>query len=158
MKNHSSKDILLQQLVRIKNPDRKKRFEFIMPAVSPDQSVRDNFFNSLKQEKNREKETWVIAALEYLHHPLRTATSKKYLLQTLQLLQEIQITGDIFFPYSWLTASFGSYQSPSAYKTVSDFLEINKDYNPRLKAKILQATDPLKRAKELLYDGKRSYN
>ncbi|MGZ5190481.1 MAG: M1 family aminopeptidase, partial [Flavisolibacter sp.] len=158
LKNHPAKDILLHQLIRIKNPDRKKRFEFIIPAISPDQSVRDNFFNSLKEEKNREKETWVIAALEYLHHPLRTATSEKYLLQTLQLLEEIQKTGDIFFPYSWLTASFGFYQTPSAYKTVTEFLEINKDYNPRLKAKILQATDPLKRAKELLYDGKQSYD
>ena len=128
-----------------------------MPAVSPDQSVRDSFFYSLKEEKNREKETWVIAALEYLHHPLRTASSEKYLLQTLQLLEEIQKTGDIFFPYSWLNASFGSYQTPSAYKIVTEFLDNNKDYNPKLKAKILQATDPLKRAKELLYDGKRSY-
>ena len=158
LKNHPAKDILLQQLVRIKNPDRKKRFEFIMPAVSPVESVRDSFFNSLKEEKNRERETWVIAALEYLHHPLRTATSEKYLLQTLQLLEDIQKTGDIFFPYSWLNASFGNYQTPSAYKIVIDFLESNKNYNLKLKAKILQATDPLKRAKELLYDGKRSYD
>lgn len=158
LKNHPAKDILSQQLSRIKNTDRKKRFEFIMPAVSPDQTVRDSFFLSLKEEKNRERETWVIAALEYLHHPLRTSASEKYLLQTLQLLEEIQKTGDIFFPYSWLNASFGYYQTPSAYKIVTDFLDNNKDYNPKLKAKILQATDPLKRAKELLYDGKHSYN
>ena len=129
-----------------------------MPAVSEDESVRDSFFNSLKDEKNRERETWVIAALEYLHHPSRTASSEKYLMETLQLLQEIQKTGDIFFPYSWLNTSFGNYQTPTAYKIVTDFLQSNKNYNPKLKAKILQATDPLKRAKELLYDGKRSYD
>ena len=128
-----------------------------MPAVSSDETVRDAFFTSLKEEKNREREAWVIAALEYLHHPLRAESSKKYLKESLELLEEIQTTGDIFFPYNWLQASFGSYQTAEAYKLVTDFLERNKNYNPKLKAKILQATDPLKRAKELLYDRKQSH-
>lgn len=145
-------NILTEQLQRIKNPDRKKRFEFIMPALSADVKVRDQFFESLADHKNREKESNVLAALNYLHHPLQQATSVEYLQKSLDLLQEIQVTGDIFFPQSWLQATFGDYQSPEALKIVNDFLETHPNYPSKLKAKILQATDQLKRAQKIIED------
>ncbi|WP_139921762.1 M1 family aminopeptidase [Hymenobacter sp. DG01] len=142
--------ILPKQLTRIQNPDRKKRMEFLMPALSPDVQTRDAFFASLSEEKNREKEAWVTAALAYLHHPLRTATSEKYLPQSLALLEEIQQTGDIFFPASWLQATLGSYQTPTAARTVRDFLAAHPNYNPKLRAKLLQAADDVFRAEKLV--------
>ena len=138
--------ILPVQESRITNPDRKKRFEFIMPAVSAKKSIRDEFFDSLKFPANRAKESNVLAALYYLHHPLRQQYSVSYLEKSLELLGEIQSTGDIFFPQSWLQATFGYYQSTAAAAIVSEFLKNHPDYNPRLKAKILQATDNLARA------------
>ncbi|MGV3539626.1 MAG: M1 family metallopeptidase [Rufibacter sp.] len=143
-------NLLEQQLKRISNPDRQKQLEFLMPALSSDVAVRDAFFASLKEEQNREKEAWVIAALGYLHHPLRAKTSEKYLPASLDLLQEIQLTGDIFFPYNWLSATFGSYQSLTAAQTVKAFLQDHPHYNPKLKAKILQAADNLLRAEKLV--------
>jgi len=142
--------ILEKQLARIKNADRQKRLQFLMPALSPDVRVRDAFFASLKDDKNREKEAWVVTALGYLHHPLRAATSEKYLPASLALLEEIQLTGDIFFPYSWLQATFGSYQTPTAARTVRTFLQAHPSYNPKLRAKILQASDDLFRAEKLV--------
>ena len=112
-------------------------------------SVRDSFFNSLTNRKNRAKEAWVVTALGYLHHPLRQATAYKYLPQSLELVEEIQRTGDIFFPQSWLSATFGSYQTAAAWQVVQQFLLKHPDYNPKLKAKILQATDNLYRAQKL---------
>ncbi|WP_367868034.1 M1 family metallopeptidase [Pedobacter sp. WC2423] len=141
--------ILPVQESRITNPDRKKRFEFIMPAVSAKKSIRDEFFDSLKFPANRAKESNVLAALYYLHHPLRQQYSVSYLEKSLELLGEIQSTGDIFFPQSWLQATFGYYQSTAAAAIVSEFLKNHPDYNPRLKAKILQATDNLARAARL---------
>ncbi|RAJ35482.1 M1 family metallopeptidase [Pedobacter cryoconitis] len=141
--------ILPIQESRITNPDRKKRFEFIMPAVSAKQGVRDDFFDSLRFPANRAKESNVLAALYYLHHPLRQQHSVVYLEKSLELLAEIQATGDIFFPQSWLQATFGYYQSAAAAGIVRDFLKNHPDYNPRLKAKILQATDNLARAARL---------
>jgi len=143
--------ILAQQLARIKNADRRQRLEFMMPALSPDVAVRDQFFASLKDEKNREKEAWVTAALGYLHHPLRQATSEKYLPASLDLLQEIQLTGDIFFPAAWLTGTLGSYQSASAARTVQAFLAMHpaSSYNPQLRMKLLQAADDLFRAQKM---------
>lgn len=145
-------NILNEQLQRIKNPDRKKRFEFIVPALSADVKVRDQFFGSLAEHKNREKESNVLAALNYLHHPLQQATSVKYLKKSLDLLEEIQVTGDIFFPQSWLQATFGDYQSPEALKIANDFLETHPKYPSKLKVKILQATDQLKRIQKIIGD------
>ena len=142
--------ILPAQLARIKNPDRRQRLQFLLPALAPDAASRDAFFASLKDEKNREKEAWVTAALGYLHHPLRQATSEKYLPASLALLEEIQLTGDIFFPYSWLQATLGGYQSPTAAATVRTFLEAHPNYNPPLRAKLLQASDDLFRAEKLV--------
>jgi aminopeptidase N len=143
-------DILNKQLERITNPDRKSRFRFMMPAVSEKATVRDEFFNSLALKSNREKEANVTAALTYLHHPLRQGTSVKYLAKSLDLLTEIQRTGDIFFPQNWLQATFGNYQSAEAAEVVQKFLAANPDYNPKLRLKILQATDNLFRAQKLL--------
>lgn len=142
--------LLAEQLKRISNPDRQKRFEFIMPALSAGEAKRDAFFESLKKRSNRAKESNVLSALAYLHHPLRQSSSVRYLPETLAMLEEIQSTGDIFFPYSWLSVSFGSYQSSEAWKAVDDFLNSHPDYNLKLKAKILQTTDNLYRAQSLV--------
>jgi len=150
LKSDTAKNILKKQLQRITNIDRKNRLIFLMPALSPVQEERDNFFNSLKERKNRAKEAFVTTALTYLHHPLRQNTSIKYLPESLELLEEIQKTGDIFFPQSWLSATFGSYQTPQAEKIVTDFLNLHPNYNPKLKDKILQSTDNLHRANVLL--------
>lgn len=141
--------ILDDQLKRIKNPDRQKRLQFMMPALSADVQVRDAFFTSLKEEQNREKEAWVASALGYLHHPLRAKTSIKYLKQSLELLEEIQLTGDIFFPTNWLNATFGAYQTPEAAAIVRTFVQEHPSYNPKLRGKILQAADNLFRAEKL---------
>ncbi|QMU29967.1 M1 family aminopeptidase [Adhaeribacter radiodurans] len=146
----NSKQILTQQLTRIQNPDRQQRLQFLMLALSPDVSERDDFFSSLQQEQNRQKEAWVVSALSYLHHPLRQQTSEKYLPMSLNLLEEIQKTGDIFFPYSWLQATLGNYQTSTAATTIRTFLQQHPNYNPKLKAKILQAADDLFRAERLV--------
>lgn len=146
-----SKTLLEQQLSRIKNPDRKKRLQFMMPALSEVVSERDTFFASLKSRQNREKEAWVAAALGYLHHPLRADSSIRYLRESLDLLQEIQLTGDIFFPYNWLRATLGNYQQKEAAQIVRNFLKAHPDFNPRLKAKLLQTADGIFRAEKLLH-------
>ena len=142
--------VLKEQLLRITNTDRKKRFEFLMPALSADVVERDRFFKSLELKVNRGKESNVVTALYYLHHPLRQATSVKYLKKSLDLLEEIQITGDIFFPQSWLQATLGYYQSGEAAEIVKTFLQQHPQYNPKLKAKILQTSDNLFRTRQLV--------
>lgn len=135
------KEILTEQWGNIKNSDRKERMQFVMPALSDNRTVRDAFFKSLKVAKNREHEPWVLEALSYLHHPLRSASAISYLQPSLELLQDVQLTGDIFFPQRWLHNTFSGHTSQEALKIVNDFLRDHPEYPPYLKNKILQATD-----------------
>jgi aminopeptidase N len=151
VRDYPIEGILQKQMERIKNPDRKKRLQFMMPALSGNIAERDTFFASLSNESNREHEAWVTAALGYLHHPLRAQTSAKYVPKSLELLEEIQRTGDIFFPESWLRSTLGAYQTPETVKVVRDFLSSRPNYNPRLRAKLVQAADNSFRASRLLY-------
>lgn len=144
-----SEQIVNVQLARIENEDRRRRFEWISPALNADQQIRDEFFYSLEDEANREIESWVLGALNALHHPLRRDVSESYLSASLELLQEIQVTGDIFFPARWLGSSLGNYNSATAAATVRDFLAARPDYNRQLRLKILQAADDLFRAERL---------
>ncbi|MCT4330121.1 aminopeptidase [Elizabethkingia anophelis] len=150
LRNNNNNDLLQEQLTRIKNPDRINRFKIIMKAASSDKKIRDEFFNSLAERQNRSNESAVGSALGYLHHPLRQQFSVNYLPQTLELLKEIQKTGDIFFPDNWLRSTFSSYQNPKALTVVNQFIQQNPDYNSILKNKILQATENLRRAQKLV--------
>ena len=127
------------------NPDKMERFEFLSPAVASDEGIRATFFESFEDPKNREKESWVVTACGYLHHPLRQKTAIAQLPLALDLLEEIQKTGDIFFPKRWLSATVGQYQSPEAYQLVETYLEEHPELEPSLKGKVLQATDDLYR-------------
>ena len=143
------KAILNEQLNATKNPDRKARMKFVIPALSTIEAERDAFFETLKKEENREKEAWVLDALTYLHHPLRAQSALKYLRPSLDLLQEIQLTGDIFFPTRWLHNTFAGHSSPEAAEIAQTFLKAHSDYPYFLKNKILQATDLLDRSVKL---------
>ena len=122
-----------------------------MPALSADPAVRDAFFASLKDVKNRTHEAWVLDAARYLNHPLRAAASRKYIPGALDRVLEIQRTGDIFFPKRWADASLGGYQSIREATQVRAFINnLPADYPPRLRWVLLSAADPLFRAAKLL--------
>jgi aminopeptidase N len=138
------KEILDTQYERIENPDRKARFAFVRPALSPDQATRDAFFASLADVKHRRREPWVLEGLTYLHHPLRAAASEKYIPESLAKLEEIQRTGDIFFPKRWMDATLSGHSSPAAARMVSTFLaRLPGDYPDRLRRVILSSADDL---------------
>jgi aminopeptidase N len=143
--------ILRTQRDRITNPDRRARFEFVMPALSADTAVRDAFFERLRDPKNREHEPWVLSAVGYLHHPLRAEHAERYILPSLELLEEIQRTGDIFFPLGWLNATLDGHNTPAAAATVHAFLDTNPGLPARLRGKVLQAADGLERSARIVY-------
>jgi aminopeptidase N len=143
--------ILGRQRDRITNPDRRARFTFVMPALSADTAVRDAFFESLRDPRNREHEPWVLEALAYLHHPLRAGRAERYLRPSLELLEEIQRTGDIFFPLGWLTATLDGHNTPDATRIVRQFLEARSDLPARLRGKLLQANDGLERSARIVF-------
>jgi aminopeptidase N len=144
-----SKAILQMQLDSTRNPDRKARMQFVIPSLSQNEADRDAFFESLKKPENREKEAWVLDGLSNLHHPLRSATAIKYLRPSLEMLQEIQLTGDIFFPTRWTNTTFSGHSSKEATEVAEAFLAEHPDYPYFLKNKVLQAIDMPQRAAKL---------
>ncbi len=149
----NSEEILQQQLEKITNPDRKAAMAFIIPALSSEETIRDAFFDNLKQKENRAKEPWVGRALQYLHHPLRAVASEKYIVPSLELVQEIQQTGGIFFPKRWAQTILSGHSSVPAAQAVHQFLEgLPVDYPEKLKNKILQSADVLERKAMILQD------
>ena len=141
--------ILEKTRTTIANPDKQKRFEFLLPSLSSDESVRNSFMESLQYEKNREKESWVSVGLANIHHPLRQENAQKYIRFSLDLVAETQRTGDIFFPKDWLDNTVGRYSSKFAFDEVQRFLKENPNFSPILKRKLFQATDLLYKAQNI---------
>lgn len=135
--------ILNDQENRISNPDKKAQFSFVRKSLNPDKAERDRFFESLLQEENREHEPWVDQAMAFLNHPSRQKDAVKYILPALEELQEIQRTGDIFFPKSWLDNLLKGHSSKEAAAIVTQFLADHPNYPESLKMKILQSADHL---------------
>ena len=136
--------ILAEQIERTKNPDRKARMIFVRPALSASQPARDAFFASLRTADNRRREAWVLEAIGYLHHPLRAGASANYVQASLELLREIQRTGDIFFPKRWMDATLSGHTSAAVAGTVRSFLEsLPPGYPDRLRRIILSSADDL---------------
>ena len=138
-------DIIKTQRKRINNPDRLRQFDFISQAVTPDTLQMDAFFQSLLKAENRRIEPWAASALAYLNHPLRQPYSVKYIRPGLEVLEEVQRTGDIFFPKNWVSALLRNHKSKEAYQEVQAFFEAHPGYSPLLTNKILQAAWPLYR-------------
>jgi aminopeptidase N len=138
-------EILQTQLDRTQNPDRKARFAFVMPALSADPRTREQAFERLRRVENRRREPWVLESLAYLNHPLRESHARRFVGPSLELLREIQRTGDIFFPTRWTEAALSGHQSAEAAAAVRDFLGRELQYPQRLRWTILSAADDLLR-------------
>jgi len=145
----NTEKILAAQIARTQNPDRKARMIFVRPALSADPRVRDAFFSRLQDPVNRRREAWVLEGIGYLHHPLRAADSAQYVRPSLEMLREIQRTGDIFFPKRWMDATLSGHTSADVAHTVRTFLDtLPPDYPERLRRIILSSSDDLFRAAE----------
>ncbi len=141
------KTVLGEQAARIANPDRRARFAFIAPALSADTNERDRFVASLSDPANRRREPWVVDGLRFVHHPLRANIAERHVVPGLQMLREIQRTGDIFFPKRWTEAVLSGHSSSSTARTVRAFIDgLPADYPLRLRKVLLSSADDLFRA------------
>ncbi|MBR1538014.1 MAG: aminopeptidase, partial [Bacteroidales bacterium] len=129
-----------EQRSRITNPDRLATFDFVARAAAPYRFERDLFFfRTLMEAENRRPESRVLSALDLLCHPLRGEEAVVYIRPALEILPEIQRTGDIFFPASWCRRLLGPQTSEAAKQEVEAFLASHEDMHPLLKTKVLQA-------------------
>jgi aminopeptidase N len=139
-------DILRRQHERTENPDRKARFAFVVPALSAQPAERERAFERFRSVENRRREPWVLESLQYLNHPLRSEHARQFVPPALELLREIQRTGDIFFPTRWMESTLWGHRSPEVAGVVRDFLARDPQYPERLRWTILSTADELFRA------------
>ena len=135
--------IVAKQLSRIQNGDRRKEYNFISPAVSPNKAVRDSVFQALLIAGNRRVEPWAASALSLLNDAKREQESIEYIRPAIEILQEVQRTGDIFFPANWMRALLSGHHSKEARDEVDRFFADHPDYSPMLTNKIKQQADHL---------------
>ncbi len=128
------------QRARLSHPDLIAQFDYIAPALASTPEARQECFQSLLKVENREVEPWTLTVLRLLNHPLRQQEALSYIRPALGIIEEIQITGDIFFPTNWCSALLGGHHSKEAKNEVRLYLEEHsKTLNPLLVQKILQA-------------------
>ncbi len=132
-----AEELLSIQRGRIKDPNLLKEFEFVSPAVSPSLSKRDSVFHSLLLAENREIEPWAGRSLSLLNHRLREVDSRKYIMEGLSEVQEVQQTGDIFFPKSWASSLLRNHLPQVVKDSVNLFFMDKPNYPKMLKNKIL---------------------
>lgn len=130
---------------RLTHADRRRQFDYIVRAVNPAIESRDALFEELLEAENRRVEPWAEAALSLLMHPLQ-GDATRYIRPALEELEEVQRTGDIFFPSGWASSLLGAQRSEEALAEVDMFLADNPEYKPLLKNKILQSAWLLHRA------------
>ena len=132
-------EIVGTQRSRIANADLQREFNFVSRACTPDQEEQDRLFQSLLQRENRAVEPYALAMLALLNDPAREPYNNKYITPGLQILEEIQRTGDIFFPLNWCQSLLGGHQSREAAQLVRSFLDHHPHYPVPLRNKLLQA-------------------
>ena len=131
-------EILSLQRSRLTHPDHLREFDFVSQALNPDTLAMDSVLASLLKPENRRVEPWAEKALAYLNHPLRESYAVKYIRPALEALEEVQRTGDIFFPKKWANALLKNHHSDEARHEVEAFFVAHPDYPALLKSKILQ--------------------
>jgi aminopeptidase N len=138
-----SDSILRAQRLRITNPDRLRQFDFVSRACTADTASLDSLFDELHNPANRRVEPYAEALLRYLNHPLRDVRSARYVIPALEMLPEIQRTGDIFFPAKWAQALLSGHRSTEARAALNRYLTEHPECPTLLRNKILEAAFPL---------------
>ncbi len=128
--------ILDTQRSRLSNEDELRKFDFISRACNPDTSVQQALFRSLLKAENRRMEPWTASLLRLLNDRTREPQSNGYIKPGLDVLQEVQQTGDIFFPGYWLSALLSGHHSQEAKQTVNAFIQAHPDYPEKLMNKL----------------------
>ena len=129
-------NILAVQHNRLKTDDQRREFDFISRACNPDTLVQQQLFNELLQAENRRVEPWARDMLALLNDLTREPLANRYLIPGLDALEEVQRTGDIFFPGYWLTGLLAGHRSEQAKQLVHQWIDQHPDLEPALMNKL----------------------
>lgn len=145
-----SKRILDEQIERLADPDRKARLTYLRGVLSPDPVEREAWFRQLGDPAQRRSEAWIIDGLDELHHPLRAEASAPLVQPALEMLLDVRRHGRTFFDSQWVESVLGGHGSPVVAEVVRRYLaSLPSDFPPKLRERVIQASDLLERAASL---------
>jgi aminopeptidase N len=121
----------------------RQEFDYVSRACTPDHSSQLSLFNALLKPENRQHEPWALHVLRLLNADVREPGSNVYIPSSLNSLEYLQQTSDIFFSSDWLAALLAGHKSAEARQQVEQFLRDKPDLRPQLRNKILEAAWPL---------------
>ena len=127
-------------------PDRKARFEFVMPSLSADPKVREQSFERLRDVKNRRREPWVLESLGYLHHPLRARRPSISFGQAWTCCRKSSVRATSFSRSAGSMRRSEATGLPEAARMVRQFLDQSPKLPERLRWVVLTSADELFRA------------
>ena len=93
-------------------------------------------------------EPWVQNTLRLLSCQAREPQNNEFITPGLEVLEEIQQTGDIFFPANWVNALLSGHKSKEAKQLVNEFINTHSSYPKALKNKIMEAAYGVLRTKD----------
>ena len=104
--------ILDEQIARTQNPDRKARMIFVRPSLSARSlDARRVLRPAEGSGRTAPRSLGARRARLSAPPPSRRCVREQYVLPSLDMLREIQQTGDIFFPKRWMDATLSGHRS-----------------------------------------------
>ena len=140
--------ILDKQRQWLKSDQLREEFDYVSRACNPDENAQRTLFNQLLKPENRKHEPWALHVLRLLSADVREPQNNVYIPASLESLEYIQQTSDIFFANNWLTALFEGHKSREALSDAEKFLANDKKLQEYLRNKILIAIWPLRKFQE----------
>ena len=128
--------ILDAQRGRELTADQRREFDFISRACNPDTLAQRQLFSELLEAENRRVEPWARDMMALLNDPTRESLANSYLIPGLDALEDVQRTGDIFFPGYWLSGLLSGHRSNEAKQLVRGWIDAHSDMDPALMNKL----------------------
>lgn len=141
-------EIISQERRQLKTDQLREEFDYISRGCTPDKQEQHKLFNAILKAENRPHEPWALALLRLLCADVREPDNNAYIMSSLNSLQRIQESSDIFFATNWLNALYGHHKSQEALQDTEAFLKKHPDYKSSLRNKILVASWLLKNTRE----------
>ncbi len=133
-------EILAVQRQRLTSDDDRREFDFVSRACNPSPQARMELFQSLNDVENRRVEPWARGLMTLLNAPVNEPHSNQYIQPALDMLPQVQRTGDIFFPGYWISTLVSGHRSPEAKRLVEQWIESNPTLSPPLMNKLKENT------------------
>ena len=148
MRPRQWQSITNRQLGLLKSETLRQEFSYVSRACTPDKKAQQQLFRTIVEKENRQHEPWALHALRLLSDDTREPHNNSYILESLNALEYIQQSSDIFFAGNWLNTLLARHKSREALHITRQFMDQHPTLQQNLFNKINVAVWPLQNYRE----------